>query len=82
MRQQGTTTQKMHKKLNHPVTRQYATTTDSTAVANQRAESKGDSLASTRLDCCMRSPNTTFQRVQSTAQQPNPHVVRVVLTEM
>ena len=28
-------------------------------------------LASTRRDCCMRSPYTTFHRLQSTAHQPN-----------
>ena len=30
----------------------------------------------------MRSPCTTFHRVQSTAHQPNTHVVQVVLTEV
>ena len=80
-RQQRSTT-KNCTKLNHPVTCQYATTTDSNVVTNQRAETKGDSLASTRLDCGMRRPNTTFHRVQSTANQPNPQVVHVVLTEM
>ena len=55
MRQQGTAT-KNCPKLIHPVTCQYATTTDSKAVTNQRAENKGNSWASTRPDCCMRSP--------------------------
>ena len=74
MKQQRTTTKKCQK-LIHPVTCQYATTTDSNAVTNQTAESGGISLAFTRLDCCMLSPNTTFHGVQSTAHQPNPHVV-------
>ena len=55
MRLQGTTT-KHCQKLSHPVTCQYANTTDSNAVTNQGAESRGNSVASTRLDCCMRSP--------------------------
>ena len=49
---------------------------------NQRAESKENSLAYTRRDCCMRSPYTTFHGVQSTAHQPNTHVVHVTLTGM
>ena len=47
------------------------------SVTNQRAEIKCDSLASTRLDCCMRSPNTNVHKVQSTAHHPNTHVVHI-----
>ena len=39
-------------------------------------------LASTRRDCCMRSPYTTFHRFQSTACQPKTHVNHVALTRM
>ena len=49
---------------------------------DQRTESKGKMLASTRRDCCMRSPYTTFHRVQSAARQPNTHLDHVALTGM
>ena len=82
---QDETTRNYHKNCTQnqsPSTCQYVTTTDSNAVTNQRAESKGNSLAPTRLDCCHEHPYTTFHRVQSTSHQPNPHVVHLVLTWM
>ena len=75
MRQQGTTTKQCPKFI-HPVACQYATTTVTEMMSQTRElKAKVNPMASTRLDSCMRSPYTTFHRVQSTAHQPIPHVV-------
>ena len=57
MRQQSNYHSKLPK-LIQPVPCQHATTTERNVVTNQRADSRGNSLAPTRLDGCIRSPYT------------------------